>query len=92
MAVSILIIAILGLFVGGLCMLFLSKKASQLDARVSLWIGYRLFPKKMRRVWGSQDEFKKFLARKKILLVYKTAGGIAVLLAIGLVIFLMSIS
>jgi len=92
MAASILIIAIFGLFFGGAFMALRSKHAAQLDAHISFWIGYRLFPKRMRRAWGSHEDFKRYLARKKILLVYKVAGGIAVLLAVGLTIFLGAIS
>jgi hypothetical protein len=88
MATTILIIAIIGLFFGGILMAGWSKATAQLDTRISLWIGYRLFPRRMRRHWGSREEFKKFLARKKILTVYKIAGAIAVLVAIGLLVFL----
>ena len=92
MATSILITAIFALFFGGTLMTLASRRAAELDARVSLWIGYKLFPKKMRRHWDTQEEFKKFLARKKTLLVYKIAGLLAILLAVSLAIFYAAIN
>jgi hypothetical protein len=92
MAATILTFSIFGLFIGGALMALWSKPTAQLDARVSLWIGYRLFPKKMRKAWGRQEEFKKYLARKKTLLIYKIFGAAAILLGIYLAIFLANIS
>jgi hypothetical protein len=84
--------AILILFFGGLTMILHARGAALLDARISLWVGHSFFGKRLRRKWGTHAEFKKFLTSKKILAVYRFAGVVAILIAIGLMVFLVSIS
>jgi|GEM_PF-5968628 len=92
MVASILIVAILALFFGGMLMALQSKRAALLDARISMGIGHRLFPKRMRWVWNRAESFKKNAGHKNMILAYKITGIVAVLLGIGLAIFLVTIS
>lgn len=92
MIIGVLFTAITVLFFAGAWIVLESKQAARLDAKISHWIGYRLFPKSMRKHWGSKEDLAKYLTRKKILLVYKVAGLAAVVVACGLMLFTLNIS
>ena len=91
MAQQLVEVVILLLFFGGVAMVAQARAAALLDARISLWIGHSFFGKKIRRKWGSHAEFTKYLTSKKILGVYRFAGVVAILIAVGLAVFVTGI-
>ena len=92
MAHQLVVAATLLLFFGGVAMVAQVRAAALLDARISLWIGHSFFGKRIRRKWGTHAEFTKFLTSKKILGVYRFAGVVAILIAIGLAVSITRVS